>query len=138
MGKARETAPYGRKTQHEPAVKEVHIWTNRPIWPQSPEIKKRPETAEVPEGLDWDLWLGTAPKRPYAKKYYHPFAWRGWWDYGTGALGDMGCHTANLPFMALKLGHPSSIQGHSEALNPETYPGWANAGLRSPKPRTPR
>ena len=63
-------------------------------------------------------WHGTAPKRPYAAKYYHPHNWRGWWDFGCGALGDMGCHTVNLPFMALKLGHPSSIVAASEELNP--------------------
>ena len=106
------------------AIKEVHIWTNRPVWPQSPAIKARPEAAETPTELQWDLWLGPAKDRPYAKKFYHPFNWRGFWDFGTGALGDMGCHTANLPFMALKLGYPTSIQGSSEELNPETYPAW--------------
>jgi predicted dehydrogenase len=113
------------------AVKEVHIWTNRPIWPQSPDVKSRPPAEKVPEGLDWNLWLGTAPERPY-NEAYHPFKWRGWWDYGTGALGDMGCHTANLPFMALKLGHPSTIQAQSEALNHETYPGWAHVAYDFP------
>jgi len=106
-------------------VREVHIWTNRPIWPQSPDIKARPPEAPVPSYVHWDQWLGTAPARPYAEKYYHPRNWRGWWDFGTGALGDMGCHTANLPFMALKLDHPQTIFGESEELNPETYPGWA-------------
>jgi predicted dehydrogenase len=114
-------------------IKEVHIWTNRPIWPQSPMIRARPPEAKVPEHVKWDLWLGTAPERPYADKYYHPFNWRGWWDYGTGALGDMGAHTANLPFMALKLGHPISIQGWSEELNPETYPAWATVDYEFPE-----
>ena len=105
-------------------VTEVHIWTNRPVWPQSPTIKARPEVAETPGSLKWDLWLGPAKDRAYGAKYYHPFNWRGWWDFGTGALGDMGCHTANLPFMALKLGAPTSLVGASEELNPETYPAW--------------
>jgi len=91
-------------------VTEVHIWTNRPIWPQAPKV--------MPE------WLGTAPERPYSEAY-HPFKWRGYWDFGTGALGDMGCHTANLPFMALKCGYPTSIQGEAGDLNTETYPSWA-------------
>jgi predicted dehydrogenase len=113
-------------------VKEVHVWTNRPIWPQSPVIRQRPPEAPVPAYVHWDEWLGTAPKRPYAEKYYHPFAWRGWWDFGTGALGDMGCHTTNLPFMALKLGHPSSVHGECEDPNPETYPGWARVAFEFP------
>ncbi|QOV91475.1 Gfo/Idh/MocA family oxidoreductase [Humisphaera borealis] len=108
-------------------VTEVHIWTNRPVWPQSPTITTRPEVAPVPANLKWDLWLGTAPFREYGAKFYHPFNWRGWWDYGTGALGDMGCHTANLPFMALKLGYPKTLVGSSEELNKETYPAWGRA-----------
>ncbi len=87
-------------------VREVHVWTNRPIWPQGIDRPKgRPE---VPKTLSWDLWLGPAPERPYNPAYV-PFAWRGWWDFGTGALGDMACHTMNLAFMALRLGAPSSI-----------------------------
>ena len=113
-------------------VTEVHIWTNRPVWPQSPVIKARPEVAEVPSSLKWDLWLGPAKDRPYGAKFYHPFNWRGWWDYGTGALGDMGCHTANLPFMALKLGAPTSLVGASEELNPETYPAWGTVTYEFP------
>jgi len=113
-------------------VKEVHIWTNRPIWPQSPHITQRPEdTPPVPEGLDWDTWLGPAPERPY-HKVYHPFKWRGWWDFGTGALGDMACHTANLPFMALKLDAPLTVSAESEPVNPETYPGWARVTYEFP------
>ena len=71
------------------AVKEVHVWTNRPIWPQGIE---RSAEKPVPAGLDWNLWLGPAKERPYGDNY-HTFAWRGWWDFGTGALGDMACHT---------------------------------------------
>src|SRR4029077_10774794 len=107
---------------------------NRPIWPQSPSVTTRPPPAPVPDYLDWDLWLGTAPERPYAKDAYHSFKWRGWWDFGTGALGDMGCHTANMPFMALKLGHPSLAQTESEEIREgqETYPGWAKVTFEFP------
>jgi predicted dehydrogenase len=106
-------------------VKDVHIWTNRPIWPQSPGISARPKDGPgVPDWLDWDGWLGPAPERPYHPAY-HPFKWRGWWDFGTGALGDMACHTANLPFMALRLDAPVSVEAESEPPNPETCPGWA-------------
>src|SRR6202035_1705173 len=97
-------------------VREVHVWTNRPIWPQSPLIRSRPPEAPVPSYLNWDEWLGTAPVRPYAEKFYHSFNWRGWRDLGTGALGDMGCHTTNLPFMTLRLGHPISLLAQSEEL----------------------
>jgi predicted dehydrogenase len=107
-------------------VKEVHIWTNRPVWPQSPNITARPKDVhDVPANIHWDEWLGPAPVRPFHKKAYLHFVWRGWWDFGTGALGDMACHTANLPYLALKLGAPLTVEAESEALNPETYPGWA-------------
>jgi predicted dehydrogenase len=76
----------------------------------------------VPATLDWDLWLGPAPFRPYNKDAYHPFKWRGWADFGTGALGDMACHTANMPFRALKLGYPIAIEAKSSGYNGETYP----------------
>jgi predicted dehydrogenase len=106
-------------------VREIHVWTNRPIWPQAPEITHRPPSAPVPKYLHWDLWLTGAPYRPYAKKYYHPFAWRGWWDFGTGALGDMACHTANMAYMACRLDLPTSVEAESGPVNPETYVGWA-------------
>jgi predicted dehydrogenase len=108
-------------------VKEFHVWTNRPVWPQAPKITSRPSrTDPVPPHVHWDLWLGPAPERPYVgNRTYHDFSWRGWWDFGTGALGDMACHTANLPFMALKLGYPISVQAECGDLNPETYPSWA-------------
>jgi hypothetical protein len=113
-------------------VKEVHVWTNRPVWPQAPKVTRRPAPAkETPKHIHWDLFLGTAPSRPYAPGY-HPFDWRGWWDFGTGALGDMACHTMNMPFMGLKLGFPTSLAGASEALNPETYPGWAKVVYEFP------
>jgi predicted dehydrogenase len=113
-------------------VKEVHVWTNRPVWPQSPHIKARPTKEEaVPENIDWDCWIGPAPMRPYSKVYLH-FKWRGWWDFGTGALGDMACHTANLPYRALKLGSPTTISAESEEPNPETCPAWAKVAYEFP------
>src|SRR5262249_24160159 len=113
-------------------VREVHVWTNRPVWPQSPSIAARPQdTPPVPAHVHWDLFLGPAPQRPYHSAY-HPFKWRGWWDFGTGALGDMACHTADMAFMALKLGHPTSIVAENEKLNPETYPAWARVVFEFP------
>jgi predicted dehydrogenase len=101
-------------------AKEVHVWTNRPIWPQG---CPRPESADaVPEGLDWDLWIGTAPMRPFKKDAYHLFNWRGWVDFGTGALGDMACHTVNMPYRALKLGAPSVVEAETSVSNGDSYP----------------
>ena len=115
-------------------VHEIHIWTNRPIWPQAPTIMDRPMEAQpVPGNLHWEEWLGPAPFRPY-HSVYEPFKWRGWWDFGTGALGDMGCHTANLAFMAAKLNevYPTSLYGESGVLSPETYPSWATVTYEFP------
>lgn len=100
--------------------REVHVWTNRPIWPQGLD---RPEGEDpVPETLDWDIWLGPAPVRPYKKGVYHNFNWRGWFDFGTGALGDMACHTVNMPFRALKLGYPNVVENEvCSRLYPETF-----------------
>jgi predicted dehydrogenase len=101
-------------------VREMHVWTNRPIWPQN--IATRPKGEPVPKGLHWNLWLGTAPERPYNHAYV-PFAWRGWWDFGTGAIGDMACHTMNLAYMALNLGAPSSVVADvAGQVNNETAP----------------
>lgn len=89
-------------------VKEVHSWSNRPVWPQGitwPEQADGP----VPENLDWDLWLGPAAMRPYFTAC-HPFKWRGFWDFGTGAFGDMGCHILNWPYTALDLGSPVAVE----------------------------
>ena len=116
------------------AVKEVHVWTNRPIWPQAPGVMERPSAQPVPETMHWDEWLGTAPERPY-NKGYAPFNWRGWWDYGTGALGDMGCHTANLPFMALKLEYPNLASGRVRRPESRNLPLLGNRRLRIPRPR---
>ena len=87
-------------------VTDVHVWTNRPIWAQG---IARPQPVEVPSAIHWEEWLGPAPYRPFGEGY-HPFSWRGWWDFGTGALGDMACHTVNMPYMALALRDPTSVQ----------------------------
>jgi predicted dehydrogenase len=114
-------------------VKEVHVWTNRPIWPQAPGITARPEKSDVwPKEVHWDQFLGGAALRPYVEKVYHPFNWRGWWDYGTGAIGDMACHTANMAFRALKLAHPTRVSAESGEVNPETYPAWAHVTMDFP------
>jgi hypothetical protein len=89
-------------------VREVHSWTNRPIWPQG--IDRPKETPPVPDTLDWDLWIGPSPMRPYHPTY-HPGNWRAWLDFGAGALGDMGCHVMDPIFWALKLKYPVSAQG---------------------------
>lgn len=103
-------------------IREVHAWTDRPIWPQS--IDRPKDTPEVPKRVHWDLWIGPAPERPYHPAY-HPFAWRGWWDFGTGALGDMACHVADTAFWALDLRHPTSIEARAEGVKPETAPKWS-------------
>ena len=103
-------------------VREVHVWSNRPIWPQ--QVDRPKEVHPARDTLDWDLWLGPAPERPF-NRIYHPFRWRGWWDFGTGALGDMGCHAFHPIFRALKLGHPTSVEATSTyngRVNEETYP----------------
>lgn len=101
------------------SVREVHVWTNRPIWPQG--LERPSETPRVPKALDWDSWLGVAPERPY-NPIYHPFKWRGWWDFGTGALGDMGCHMIAPIFRSLKLKYPISVEASSSKVFDETYP----------------
>ena len=88
-------------------VSKVHVWTNRPVWPQGVPTPTAPEP--VPSELDWNLWLGPAPERDYSDRYL-PFRWRGWWDFGTGALGDMGCHLIDPAYRALKLSYPTAIE----------------------------
>ncbi|NQZ78805.1 MAG: Gfo/Idh/MocA family oxidoreductase [Ekhidna sp.] len=100
-------------------VKEVHAWTNRPIWPQG--LERPTEQAAVPSTLDWDLFLGPAPDRPYHPAYT-PWNWRAWWDFGTGALGDMGCHIIDPVFKALNLGNPTSFEGSSSQVNTQSAP----------------
>lgn len=107
-------------------VREVHAWADRPnrgyfdtYWPQG--VNRPADTPPVPATLDWDLFLGPAPYRPYHSAY-HPFRWRGWFDFGNGALGDMGCHIFDPVFRALKLKYPTSVQVVSTLINSETYP----------------
>lgn len=104
------------------AVREVHVWTDRPIWPQG--IARPTGVEAIPKTLRWDLWLGPAPYRPFHSGYA-PFAWRGWWDFGTGALGDMACHTMNLPWLALELTAPTAVEAQSSGCNEETAPEWS-------------
>jgi hypothetical protein len=100
---------------------ELHVWTNRPIWPQG--IDRPSGSDPVPPTLNWDAWLGPAPERPFKKDVYHTFKWRGWYDFGTGALGDMACHTVNMPFRALKLGYPTAVELElASRVYPETFP----------------
>ena len=89
-------------------VHTVKVWTNRPVWPQGIPLPK-PDPENLPEGLGWDLWLGPAKVTPYSSAM-HPFNWRGWWEYGTGALGDMGCHLIDIPFRALGLKYPTAVE----------------------------
>jgi len=105
-------------------VTEVHTWTDRPggWWPQG--FKQRLPTKPVPANLDWDMWIGAAPYRDYHDKL-HPFAWRGWWDFGTGALGDIGCHAMAPVFMALKLGLPTALEAETSGSSVETGPNWS-------------
>ncbi|MBN8734490.1 MAG: Gfo/Idh/MocA family oxidoreductase, partial [Acidobacteria bacterium] len=101
-------------------VREVHAWTNRPIWPQG--FAETPKPEPVPTGVDWNLWLGPAAKRPYSSAYM-PWTWRGFYDFGCGALGDMACHILGAPNMALLLGAPTSVEcTHIEGRNDLTYP----------------
>ena len=115
------------------AIREAHVWTNRPAhyWKQSPDIVSRPKEAPVPKGVHWEEFIGPAPMRPYAVAFaprpaYHPHDWRGYWDFGTGALGDMACHTANMAFRALKLEAPIGVTAEAAEINPETFPAWAH------------
>ncbi len=105
-------------------IREIHAWTPHPVWPQG--IQRPTETPPVPEQLDWNLWLGVAPERPYHPAY-HPGMWRGWWDFGTGGLGDMGCHIFDPIVWAMKLGHPTSVEASHSYFVPE--------GLNWDKPR---
>lgn len=146
-------------------IREAHIWTDRPsrgqfdeYWPQG--VARPTGTPVIPAKLDWNLWLGPAPERRYHSAYL-PFKWRGWWDFGTGALGDIACHYFDPVFRALQLGAPTSVEAASTRVNKETYPSgsmityqfpsrsttsgkkqkmvpvklvWYDGGLRPPRP----
>ena len=88
-------------------VHTIQLWTNRPVWPQGIPVPQ--PVAEVPDGLDWDQWIGPAQKVGYTPAY-HPFKWRGWWNFGAGALGDIGCHIMDVPFRVLGLGYPTEVE----------------------------
>lgn len=111
---------------------ELHVWTNRPVWPQG--LDRPPGSDPVPPNLNWDCWLGPAALRPYKKDVYHTFAWRGWYEFGTGALGDMACHTVNMPFRALKLGYPSVVECEVDSrVYPETFPKTSRLRFEFPE-----
>lgn len=102
-------------------VDEVHVWTNRPVWPQGNNVKKPEEFHPVPETMNWDAWLGPAPHRSYHRAYA-PFNWRGWYDFGTGVVGDMGAHIIDHPYWALGLDAPTTISASATRSNDQTYP----------------
>ena len=102
-------------------VREVNVWNGPRFWPSPTWDGRPPEMPPVPDGLDWNLWLGPAPQRPYHPAY-HPWVWRNWWDFGTGLLGDLGCHQLSTVFKALKLGHPATVEASSTKINGEVYP----------------
>ena len=132
-------------------VRRAYSWTNRPIWPQGQE--KLPKGKSAPDHIAWDLWCGPAPNHGY-NSAYHPFSWRGWWDYGCGALGDMGCHIMDPPYWALKLGNPDSVEGSTTGTSDVAAPNasiihyhfpardgmppceftWYDGGLKPPRP----
>lgn len=126
----RSKAPYRSALQlfrenHIGKIHQVHVWSDRPAgwWPQG---VGRPEGSDpVPDDLAWDLWLGVAPGRPFKEKAYHPFVWRGWEDFGTGAQGDMACHLMDPAFWFLGLGAPTRIRSEGPPPNGETYPLWS-------------
>ena len=121
-------------------VKEVHIWTNRPVWPQSYglKVKEAPSPGEEAEWearrnkVHWDLWIGPRPTRPYSPEI-HPFKWRGFWDFGTGALGDMACHTVNMSYMALNLRNPTSVVARTDRHDRVMYPAWSVIDFEFPE-----
>ena len=106
-------------------ISEVKVWTNRPVWPQGVKMQA-PDPSLKPDSLDWNLWLGPASQKPYTPNL-HPFNWRGWWEYGTGALGDVGCHLIDIPFRTLGLKYPKSAECSvgsvfTKMWNPDYHP----------------
>ena len=111
---------------------ELHVWSNRPIWPQG--LDRPSGNDPVPANMDWDLWLGPAAQRPFKSGVYHTFNWRGWFDFGTGALGDMACHTVNMPFRALKLGFPNVVECELTSRRyAETFPKTSRLRFEFPE-----
>lgn len=99
-------------------IKEVHVWTNRPVWPQG---IARPAGEPIPSHIHWDQFIGPSEMREY-NAAYHPFKWRGFWAFGTGALGDMACHTLNMAFAGCELVNPTAVQAKTSGHNKETFP----------------
>jgi len=120
---------------HIGRVHEVHVWSDRPAgwWPQG--VERAGGEDPVPPTLAWDLWLGVAPVRPYKEKLYHPFSWRGFQDFGTGAQGDMGCHLMDPAMWFLELEAPLSIRSDGPPPNDESYPLWSRVHYRFPPNR---
>jgi predicted dehydrogenase len=112
-------------------VRAVHSWSDRPVWPQGPALKRPTKSHPVPEHFDWNSWLGVAPKRPFVRELYHPGKWRGWVDFGSGALGDMGCHILDPVVWSLQLGAPSAIRS-------ELHRRSGRRGRRRPRPTRAR
>lgn len=109
-------------------IQEVHVWTNRPVWPQG---IGQPAGEDTPAHIHWPEWLGVAETRPYSSAY-HPFKWRGFWDFGTGALGDMACHTLNMAYMGCDLLNPTSVQATTAGHNKITFPAWSVINFEFP------
>jgi predicted dehydrogenase len=117
-------------------VKEVHFYTDRPIWPQG--LSRPTKEATPPPNINWDVWLGPAPYHPYhvgddGKSVYHDFKWRGWWDFGTGALGDMACHIMNTSFWGLNLTNPASVEAIYSDKTDVQAPNWSVIKYEFPK-----
>ncbi len=157
QGQAEEAARVTREIIADGAighVREIQTTYGVRFWGLPPFAGRPKETPPVPDGLDWDLWLGPAPERPYHPTYC-PWRWRNWWDFGTGLLGDLGCHFLSTAFKALKLGHPTSIEACCTGTDGEIYPAgsivryefpargemppvtlnWYDGGLRPPLPK---
>ncbi|MCC6154255.1 MAG: Gfo/Idh/MocA family oxidoreductase [Candidatus Hydrogenedentes bacterium] len=110
-------------------VREVQCWTNRPSWPQG--LERPTDTPPVPASLNWDVWLGSAQERPY-NPVYLPHKWRGWWDFGCCAMGDMGCHILDAPYTSLNLGAPTKMSAETSGVNNETGPKWSIINFEFP------
>ncbi len=121
-------------------VTHVHVWTNRPVWPQGMDIKvkeqpdpgQEKEWNELRAKIHWEEWIGPARPRPYSPEI-HPFKWRGFWDFGTGALGDMACHTLNMAFMALNLKNPTSVKADTSGHDGVMFPKWSQIDFEFPE-----